>query len=80
MQGMQLEPRLVENVATRDYVQRTLSERAHDHKPNNGQIKAIGPPIISIGIVAGHKNNNRGYFLVIQTSSTPFSINSVMSC
>ena len=78
MLEMRFEPSLVENVATKDYALRILRERALDHRPKNGNKKAIGPPISNSGSVAGHKNTRRGYFLVIQTESTPLSTNSLI--
>ena len=42
-------------------------------------INAIGPPMINIGITAGHRNTSNGYFLVTQTISTPFSVSDLNS-
>ena len=70
---------LAASVDTRVYVLRMLSARALDHKPSNGIMYAIGPPNRNIGIIAGHKNTNSGYFLVIHTTSTPFSFRMLIS-
>lgn len=62
------------SVVTRDFVPRISSARAVDYSPSNGIMNAIGPPTRNNGISAGHRNTRSGYFLVIQTSSTPFSL------